>query len=439
MKKQSHNTLAPDAQLESTVTEIVKQVLANGDVEIEIDDSSVKAEVSALRKDTDANLNAMNQRFGRRVDETQARIDSVLGAVKQITDQTNAGFQTLGKSMQAEVQKLAVAVDERVAKALASHEPATSTATFDEAKLKQAADEVFQTLFTAATAKEIATGEKTPLPPLLKVDAFFVQNDQTRRIERCLKTRRHVMASGPSGSGKTFPIEQVLRKHGRRYVKVSVADGMSMSHFLTRPGVRATEKGAETYYTYGFLPFTMKNDLALILDEVDKCQSEIMSVLNAALEYRSVYLPDTGETVTAGHSWQVFMTCNSLRDTTGLYQGFRLDAALMNRVGTFIKADYLTHHEEVAILKRVGLADKDAKIIVGLFNALRKAYEGGKLTAAPSTRIAVRIARALLGQDDEGNQCTDPILLVDAFAECFLDGLPDNEAKEAAAILKNGI
>lgn len=417
----------------SRIKSIVQDLFSSGEVEMDIDDSDIRKHINSVQTEGRNDRASLTKRVDTidqtitgtlsvRVKELGEQIDKRL---KGIQDEANQGIRNLADSMPKELEHL---LSQKV----------KSQMTFDEAALRRVADEVFQTLFTDAVADAVDAGDLQPLPALLTVDPFFVENSQTAQIERCIRTLRHAMASGPSGAGKTYPIEQILRKHGKRYLKVSVADGLSFSDFVARANVRSTKEGTETYFTYGFLPFSMKAGIPLILDEIDQCQPEVVSVLNAALETRKLYVPQTGETIEAGDDWQVFMTCNTLRDSTGVYSGFRINSALLNRV-VFIKADYLDPKEEIGILKRVGLHEKDAKVIVAIFQGLRAAYAAGKLTQAPSTRLAVRIARCLLGHDDNGKKVDAPLGLGESFAFCFLDGLPENEVKEAAEVIKHAI
>jgi MoxR-like ATPase len=427
--KKLHNLAVeePTADTE-TIRNLIRAEVAS--IELDIDDTEIKASIAAVQKDNDNKHEAHTVVLRRIVQDNTAataKLDLAVAAkLETLSADTMKGLDTIANAVNSQI---ATEIGKRV----------NTAATYDEAKLRQVADSVFQTLFVNGVAQSAKSGGKQPLPALQKVDPFFVENDQTGRIALALRTRRHSMASGPSGAGKTYPIEQVLRKEGRRYLKVSVADGLSYADFIARANVRATDKGTETYYTYGFLPFSMTAGLVLVLDEVDQCQPEIMSIINAALECRRIYIPQTGETIEAHKDWQVFMTCNTLRDSSGAYSGFRLNAALLNRL-IFIKADYLPAAAEVEILTRVGLAKADAKKIVGILHAMRAAYAQGKMTQAPSTRIAVRIARIILGHDDDGAEVADSALtLADAFAVALLDGLPDSEVKEAANCIAHGL
>jgi MoxR-like ATPase len=308
---------------------------------------------------------------------------------------------------------------------------ATQQNNLDTAKLTKLIAEALTTATGRAVCEGVKEGNDAILPPVQTVDKFYVSNTPAgTRLARAIRQKRPVMVSGPSGSGKTFPIEQELRLAKRRYLKVSVADGLTFSDFVAKQDIKATKNGTVTFWRYGFLPFAMMNGLSLILDEIDQCQPELLSVLNAALEYNEIYIPQTGERITAKEGFQVFMTCNTLRDTTGTYSGFRLSAALLNRV-VFVKADYLTPDQECNILKAVGATPPLALTVVESFTKLRLAYLQGRITQAPSTRLAVRITRCVLGLDDNGNQVDDKMSLQEAMDYCLFDGMPANELVEA--------
>jgi MoxR-like ATPase len=403
---------------EEQVRQLVTRILENLELDVEEKDVVKYAEplinrkMEELTKLSKANFTQMG--------------DDITKFLKQHDDGVRKVLMEQAKTLQ---DAIAVSVQQQGA----------NKVKFVEADMKRIADEVFQSGFTASVAASLKSGQSTPLPPLLPVDKFFVEDAYvTKRIDYAIRSRRHIMASGPSGSGKTFPLENMLRKHGQRYLKVSVADGLALSDFLAKPAARATGTGTETFYTYGFLPIAMLNGMGLILDEIDQCQPEIISVLNAVLETGRIFIPQTGETIEAKQGFQVFMTCNTLRDDTGNYSGFRLNAALLNRI-VFVKCDYLPAKTEASILARVGLTPTNAEKLVGIFNGLRAAYEARKLTAAPSTRIAVRIARCMLGQDEEGNKCVEQLSPQEAMDFCLLDGLPAAEHREAAAIITNGL
>ena len=312
----------------------------------------------------------------------------------------------------------------------------------DAAEVKRLADEAARTILADCVKKNAPKGTKVMLPPVRQVDPFYLpvntpENNASDRAEYAILSGRHCIASGPSGAGKTFPFEQEMRKAGLRYFKVSVADGLKVSDLTVKPAVRANEKGiAETLWVYGVLVLAMQNGCGLLLDEIDQAQPEVCSVLNSVMEYGELFIPETGETITAAPGFILFMTCNTLRDSTGTYSGFRMSAALLNRL-TFAKADYLKPEDEMGILLKTGASKKECGQVVALFAALRKAYLGGAISHAPSTRIGVRVCQMVAGVNDKGVSIGRTLDLIDALKMALFDGMQDIEMEVVKPLLQS--
>ena len=76
---------------------------------------------------------------------------------------------------------------------------------------------------------------KVVLPPLQPACPYFVEDAHRLRLSSTTFTAGSIsISTAPSGAGKTYPIEQVLRKHGKRYVKVNFADGIRLSDLTTK-------------------------------------------------------------------------------------------------------------------------------------------------------------------------------------------------------------
>lgn len=213
------------------------------------------------------------------------------------------------------------------------------------------------------------------MPPILGVAPYFRENRTTKQIETGVLSKNHMIVSGPSGSGKTFPVEQVLNKLGRRWVKISCSDGISMSELVAEKTIEI-ESGAPVMKTIlKFLPIAAREGLAVILDEADQLQSELLSAVNSYTDAHpaQVTIPQTGERITAHSDFLVIFTMNGLTDETGLYSGHQISGALKTRC-RFVYADYLNKREESNILKADGLTDQQASDLVDKFSILRKAH-----------------------------------------------------------------
>ena len=312
--------------------------------------------------------------------------------VKRIIDETLATYSP--ELDEDEVQQLirhsTKELEERFGQTLAQYRPA-----MDPKQLADAVQVALQSSVGQAVSKGLKDGELRALPSLIAVDPHYVRTQTGEEIAESFAEETPLMVSGPSGSGKTFPIEQELRLAERRYLPpISVADGLTRQDLIIRQAIQQNAKatGVETIWRYGVLPFCMMNGLAIILDEFDQLQPELAAVIYYVSEYRKLVIPETGETAEAMPGFQIFATCNGLRDTTGLYSGFRLSNALTNRFD-FVKADYLAEVDENAIFRKYGVDITTAAKLTEFLNRCRKQYEAGKLTFAPSTRVGCRVAK----------------------------------------------
>ena len=320
--------------------------------------------------------------------------------------------------------------DERIQDMIDNTPPKT-----DDEKMRVMIDESFRSGVGKVMAAEVRDGTKVVLPPLQPACPYFVETPIVEAIEYHLQSGQHIYIDGPSGAGKTYPIEQVLRKHGKRYVKVNFADGIRLSDLTTKQEIVVQDGKTQTKYIDGLLPFCMRHGLPLIGDEVDQLQPETTSIMNPTMDKfpGELLLPGSGERVTASPGFWVALTGNCLTDETGLYSGYKSSNALTNRCAG-LKATYLEKKDEIKILEADGLDKTEARMIVNVMHELRDLYtSGGAVSQAPSTRQAVRISRYLQGKDVMGNDNPNlsPLSRDEAWHYAYFNFLPQAEYKEA--------
>ncbi len=277
----------------------------------------------------------------------------------------------------------------------------------------------------------VALVGEIPTPDPLYHDA----SDTSAEIRAMLARQSHALVSGPSGSGKTYPILQECARAGRRAVLVSCADGITYSALACRP----SQTTPSLEYRYGPLPLAMKAGAVLVLDECDKLDPLLAALFHAPLEpdttRRTLYLPETGETITAAPGFQIVGTCNGLRDESGSYSSHRIDAAFLTRCRG-IAADYLSQSEEAALFERAGLDAARSRKLAETLAKLRAEHLKGNLTIPPSTRLGVQWLRMVLGRDDAGRAGVDAIPPKTAWRLGILNLLTPGQATNAAAIIK---
>ena len=305
----------------------------------------------------------------------------------------------------------------------------------DDTKMRVMIDESFRSGVGKVIAQDVKAGNAVVLPPMHPVDPMFVDNKLSHSIEYHYHMGQHIYVDGPSGAGKTYPIEQVLRKLGKRYVKVNFADGIRLSDLTTKQEIIVENGSTQTKYIDGILPFCMRHGLALIGDEVDQLQPETTSIFNPATDKYpgELLLPGSGERVVAQPGFWVAFTGNCLTDETGLYSGYKSSNALTNRCAA-LNATYLQKDEEQTILEKDGLDPAEARMIVSVMNVLRDLYlNRGSVSQAPSTRQAVRISRYIQGKDVHGNPTPNlkSVPRGDAGHYTYFNFLPKSEYAEA--------
>lgn len=305
----------------------------------------------------------------------------------------------------------------------------------DDELMKTMIDESFRSGVGKVVAGEVKVGAKVLLPPLQPVCPYFVQTPMSDDIDYHIDSGQHIYVDGPSGSGKTYPIEQALRKRGKRYVKVNFADGIRLSDLTTKQEIVVQDGKTQTKYVDGILPFCMRHGLALIGDEADQLQPETTSIFNPTTDKYpgELLLPGSGERVVAAPGFWVAFTGNCLTDETGLYSGYKSSNALTNRCAA-LKATYLGKHDEIQILEKDGLDKSEARMLVNVMNVLRDLYlNKGSVSQAPSTRQAVRISRYIQGKDVYGKPDPNlpPMERNRAWHFTFFNFLPKSEYGEA--------
>ena len=309
---------------------------------------------------------------------------------------------------------------------------------FAGTELQATVSALFQTELGQSIVSDVKAGAKVVLPPIRPVSTYFRENKTSKAIEARVLSCFHVIISGPSGSGKTYPLEQVLNKLGRRWLKVSCADGLSMSELLAEKTIEV-EDGAPVMRTVlKALPICIREGIVLILDEADQLAGELMSMFNSSMDAHpaEVTIPQTGERIKAHRDFLVALTMNGLTDETGLYSGHSISGALKTRC-RFVYADYLTKREEVSILKADGLGDTAAGEVVDAFVRLRKAHTAGTLTMPPSTRTMLSVSKAIQGKNAYGDavEALPMESLQDAITMTVLDALPPSERKDVETVL----
>jgi cobaltochelatase CobS len=200
--------------------------------------------------------------------------------------------------------------------------------------------------------------------------------------------------AGATGSGKTSVITELCARLNWPVHSVTCTGRLEFAD-LTGSQILTTKAGSSTpevTFQYGALAKAMKYGHVLILNEVDLVSPDQLSGLNDILEGRPLVLTSNGGEVIRPHKkFRLVATANSSGsgDDTGAYAGVQnQNIAALDRY-RFLRVDYMSPKQEVAVLTKITDGKIPPEIIKGMVrvaNAVRKQFEEGELSSTMSCR-----------------------------------------------------
>lgn len=206
---------------------------------------------------------------------------------------------------------------------------------------------------------------------------------------------RRVMLQGMHGTGKSTHIEQVAARLNWPCLRINL-DGQITRMDLIGKDVIGLEDGKQvTRFQEGLIPWSLQRPIALILDEYDAGQPDVMFVIQRMLEREGrLTLLDQNRVINPNASFRIFATSNTvgLGNWNGLYQGTQLlNHGQMDRWDIVAALNYLEPSEEQKILmaKVPELSDAQAKAMISLANLTRSGFAAGDISTLMSTRTLI--------------------------------------------------
>lgn len=206
---------------------------------------------------------------------------------------------------------------------------------------------------------------------------------------------RRVMLQGMHGTGKSTHIEQVAARLNWPCLRINL-DGQITRMDLIGKDVISLEDGKQiTRFQEGLIPWSLQRPVALILDEYDAGQPDVMFVIQRMLEREGrLTLLDQNRVINPNPAFRIFATSNTvgLGNWNGLYQGTQLlNHGQMDRWDIVAALNYLEPQEEQKILmaKVPELSDAQAKAMISLANLTRSGFAAGDISTLMSTRTLI--------------------------------------------------
>lgn len=206
---------------------------------------------------------------------------------------------------------------------------------------------------------------------------------------------RRVMLQGMHGTGKSTHIEQVAARLNWPCLRINL-DGQITRMDLIGKDVIGLEDGKQvTRFQEGLIPWSLQRPVALILDEYDAGQPDVMFVIQRMLEREGrLTLLDQNRVINPNPAFRIFATSNTvgLGNWNGLYQGTQLlNHGQMDRWDIVAALNYLEPSEEQKILlaKVPELSNAQAKAMISLANLTRSGFAAGDISTLMSTRTLI--------------------------------------------------
>ena len=286
-----------------------------------------------------------------------------------------------------------------------------------------------------------AFSERSGLVPA--IDPSYQLNPQASvAILAGFAYNRRVMLQGMHGTGKSTHLEQIAARLNWPCLRINL-DGQITRMDLIGKEIITLEDGKQvTQFQEGLIPWSLQRSIALILDEYDAGQADVMFVIQRMLEREGrLTLLDQNKVIEPNPAFRIFATSNTvgLGNWNGLYQGTQLlNHGQMDRWDIVAALNYLDPPEEEKILiaKVPELLPDTAKQMIALANLTRKGFEAGDVSTLMSTRTLItwgenwRIFKDLqLGFTLAFlNKCAseEKILVAEYYQRCFATELPTN-------------
>jgi cobaltochelatase CobS len=239
-----------------------------------------------------------------------------------------------------------------------------------------------------------AFSQKSDLVP--QVDPSYQLNPQASvAILAGFAYNRRVMLQGMHGTGKSTHLEQVAARLNWPCLRINL-DGQITRMDLIGKDIITLEDGKQvTQFQEGLIPWSLQRSIALILDEYDAGQADVMFVIQRMLEREGrLTLLDQNRVIEPNPAFRIFATSNTvgLGNWNGMYQGTQLlNHGQMDRWDIVAAINYLEPAEEEKILlaKVPELSPATAKQMIALANLTRKGFEAGDISTLMSTRTLI--------------------------------------------------
>jgi len=239
-----------------------------------------------------------------------------------------------------------------------------------------------------------AFGNASELVPAIDPN-YQLNPEATLAILAGFAFNRRVMLQGMHGTGKSTHIEQVAARLNWPCLRINLDGQITRMDLIGKDVIDLQDGKQVTRFQEGLIPWSLQRPVALILDEYDAGQPDVMFVIQRMLEREGrLTLLDQNRVINPNPAFRIFATSNTvgLGNWNGLYQGTQLlNHGQMDRWDIVAALNYLEPAEEQKILmaKVPELSDAQAKAMISLANLTRSGFAAGDISTLMSTRTLI--------------------------------------------------
>lgn len=135
-----------------------------------------------------------------------------------------------------------------------------------------------------------------------------------RELAENVQNNRPVMLYGKAGAGKTFLISQLARFMSYQDSIVKIHLGEQTDAKLLLGTYTSGEKPGTFQWRLGVLTTAVKEGKWVVIEDIDKAPTEVLSVLLTLLEKRELTIPSRGEVIRAKSGFQLISTVRIAND-----------------------------------------------------------------------------------------------------------------------------
>lgn len=265
-----------------------------------------------------------------------------------------------------------------------------------------------------------------------------------QQLAQSLRSSKPILLTGQGGSGKTFYIDQAAKHIGHHddMVRIHLGD-QSDAKILVGTYSTGNDLGSFEWRP-GILTVAVREGRWVLIEDIDKAPTEILSVLLPLLEKRELLIPSRGETIKAAPGFQLFST---IRTTHSKHGAAIIPDIIGKRLWSHVHVENPSFDELKQIIReRFTLLSNHAENFVNTYStasriysepkfmSLNKSSQNRQITSRDLIKWASRVNNMLVQRGvTSGNQPLDNVIYDYIFAEavdCFTGFLPTFAARK---------